>query len=411
MTHVDAPLPVTRPAPEHRSRLRTNLARLEPPHRIAGVDLARGLAVIGVFAAHLAVIETLEWSDPGTWSGVVEGRSSVLFAMLAGVSLGIVSTSAKRRREAREPGATRPLWGLRVQLLLRGILMWLLGIWLDDLDVPVYVILPAYGVLFVLAIPFTSLAPRYLFTLSASLALIAPFAVWWINSTVAASPNAFDIDESLRLIAWNYPIPFWMAFMFCGMAAGTLLVRSVRYAWALLGAGIVLAVVGYGVIGSAVRAAAGPDEIEYAALGTTEWWFAVWQDAPHSSGIGEALGSGGFALAVTSAAVLLCLTPLRWIALPLRAVGSMPLTAYVAHIGIWAIWLAVETARDPSWDPWLDFRALDPFWPMTLGIVAGCTLWALLFKQGPLEWVLGKVTKAPRAWDRVCGRPKMMLRG
>ena len=106
-------------------------------------------------------------------------------------------------------------------------------------------------------------------------------------------------------------------------------------------------------------------------------------------------------MGVGRTAVLLCRTPLAWFALPVRAVGSLTLPAYVAPSGIWAIWLAVETAGDPSWDPWLDFRALDPFWPMTLGVIAGCTLWALLFKQGPLEWVLGKATKAPRRWDLV----------
>ncbi len=375
------------------SRLRAQISRLEPPHRLAGVDLARGLAVVGVFAAHLAVITPLEWGDPGTWSGLVEGRSAVLFAMLAGVSLGIISAASRRRRvgAAESADRSRPLWGLRTQLLLRGILLWLLGVWLDDLDVPVYVILPAYGALFVLAIPFTSLAARHLFALAAVLAVGAPFVVWWINSMVARSDDPVSVEESLRLIAWNYPLPLWLAFMLCGMATGALLMRSWKFAWPLLAAGIVLAVVGYGVVGPAGLAAVG--------VGPTEWWVAALSDAPHSSGVGEALGSGGFALAITCAAVLVCMTPLRWIALPLRAVGSMPLTAYVVHIGIWAIWIAAETARDPGVDPSQGFRALDPFWPMTAGVLVGCTAWALLVGQGPLEWVLGKLTKAPR-WRR-----------
>ncbi|MEV8339291.1 heparan-alpha-glucosaminide N-acetyltransferase domain-containing protein [Leucobacter sp. NPDC077196] len=206
------------------SHLRAQISRLEPPHRLAGVDLARGLAVIGVFAAHLAVISSLEWDDPGTWSGLVEGRSAVLFAMLAGVSIGIIAAAA-RRREARGVSAPRPLWGLRTQLLLRGILLWLLGIWLDDLDVPVYVILPAYGALFVLAIPFTRLAVPLLFVISAVLAVGAPFVVWWINAAVARSDDPVSAEESLRLIAWNYPLPLWLAFMLCGMATGALLMR------------------------------------------------------------------------------------------------------------------------------------------------------------------------------------------
>ena len=326
--------------------------------------------------------------------------------MLAGVSLGIVAASVRRRREARGLVAPAPLWGLRTQLLFRGILLWLLGIWLDDLDVPVYVILPAYGALFVLAIPFTSLTPRYLFALSAVLAIGAPFLAQGINTAVAGSDDPVAAEESLRLIAWNYPLPLWLAFMLCGMAAGGLLMRSWTHAWPLLGAGALLAVLGYGVIGSAARAAE-TQPLDAIANAGSEWWLAVLSDAPHSSGLGEAFGSGGFALAVTAAAVLLCQTPLRWIALPLRAVGSMPLTAYVVHLGIWAIWIAVETARepalDPAFDPWTDFRALEPFWPMTVGVLVGCTLWAVLVGQGPLEWLLGKITKAPR-WLSVRAR-------
>ena len=381
------------------SRVASRAARLGPPARIAGVDLARGLAVIGVFAAHLAVISPLEWGDPGTWSGLVEGRSAVLFAMLAGVSLGIVSVAAERRRLAGAVSASAPLFGLRAQLLLRGVLLWLLGIWLDDLEVPVYVILPAYGALFVLAIPFTRLAPRALFALSAALALGAPFAVQWIDGAVARSDDPLAVEESLRLIAWNYPLPLWLAFLLCGMAAGALLMRSRRYAWPLLGAGVLLAALGYGVVGSIARAAEAA-EARVFSDGSGAWWAAALSDAPHGSGVGEALGSGGFALAVTGAAVLLCLTPLRWIALPLRAVGSMPLTAYVVHIGIWAVWIAVETARDPGLDPSAGFRALEPFWPTTAGVIAGCTLWALTVGQGPLEWLLGAITKAPARWNR-----------
>src|SRR5690606_26645416 len=56
--------------------------------REPGIDLARGLAVFGMFAAHLLVTAPcFSWSDPGTWTAAVHGNSSILFATLAGVSL------------------------------------------------------------------------------------------------------------------------------------------------------------------------------------------------------------------------------------------------------------------------------------------------------------------------------------
>ena len=52
--------------------------------RIVGVDIARGLAVLGMFGAHVGVQQSFDWLEPSTWSDVVNGRSSILFAVLAG---------------------------------------------------------------------------------------------------------------------------------------------------------------------------------------------------------------------------------------------------------------------------------------------------------------------------------------
>ena len=143
---------------------------------------------------------------------------------------------------------------------------------------------------------------------------------------------------------------------------------------AALLAGGVLAGLAYGL-----DAAAGPDLI----AARPSFWEAVWTAEPHSSGVLEVVGSGGFALAAIALCVLICRTFLTWLVLPLRAVGAMPLTAYAAQIFIWAaVALAVlGTTRDLS-----AFRDLEPFWPMILGLVIGCTAWALLIGRGPLEW-------------------------
>ncbi|AIY01967.1 hypothetical protein ART_2368 [Arthrobacter sp. PAMC 25486] len=121
-------------------RFKTNFARLEPPHRLPGIDLARGFAVFGMFAAHLTVITPLEWGRGETWSGIVSGRSSILFATLAGVSLALVTAAATARKNNYD--APTRLWGTRTQLVLRAILIWVLGIILDGLEVPIFVILP-----------------------------------------------------------------------------------------------------------------------------------------------------------------------------------------------------------------------------------------------------------------------------
>lgn len=73
-------------------RLASRLERLNGGARLAGVDLARGLAVLGMFAAHLLwITDPFDWGTPGTWIALVDGRSSILFATLAGVSIGLVT--------------------------------------------------------------------------------------------------------------------------------------------------------------------------------------------------------------------------------------------------------------------------------------------------------------------------------
>lgn len=61
------------------------------PGRIYGLDLARGIAILGMFTAHTIGGGPAFWNHPSTWMGLVNGRSSILFALLAGVSLGIMS--------------------------------------------------------------------------------------------------------------------------------------------------------------------------------------------------------------------------------------------------------------------------------------------------------------------------------
>lgn len=353
---------------ELTGRLARNWNHLDGPGRLAGVDLARGLAVLGMFAAHLIALPDFSWEDPATWLDVASGRSSILFATLAGLSIGLVTGGSA-------PVAGADLQQARVRLGTRAGLIWVLGILLIATGVPVYVILPAYGILFLLALPFLPLRAGALFAVAAALAVVMPFVQVVLDGLpVWETETGALLDAAL---GWHYPFPVWIAFVLCGLGIGRLDLRSARTAALLLAAGAALAAVGYGV-----AAATGPG---------TGFWNAVWTDAPHSSGLLEVVGSGGFAVAVIGLCLLVCRTPLRWIAVPLRAVGSMPLTAYTAQLVIWAI-VAGLVLGDPG--DLSGFRALEPFWPMVWGTLIACTAWALLLGRGPLERAVARVAAA-----------------
>lgn len=363
--------PVTEHVEVHGARLRTNWNRLNGLDRIAGVDLARGLAIIGMFAAHLLMtVDDVVWSDPATWTALVHGRSSILFATIAGVSIGLVT------------GARTPLDGQRMavarwRLALRAAMLLVLGILLILTAVPVYVILPAYAILFLIAVPFTGLPARTVLWTAAALAVIMPFIQPLLNALpLWHGPIGAEVDA---LFGWHYPFTIWIAFVLAGLGLARAGITRIVVQMSMLAAGAVLAVIGYGLA-------------ELPAPVADGYWWSVWSAWPHSSGLLEVIGSGGFVIAVLAACLLLCrLSVLRAVTLPLRATGAMPLTAYAVQLVVWAI-VAGVVLGDPS--DLTGFRELEPFWAFTIGTLAGCTAWALLLLgRGPLEWVLDRTAK------------------
>jgi len=330
---------------------------LTGPGRLQGVDLARGLAVLGMFAAHLLVIPALNLSDPSTWIDLANGRSSILFAVLAGVSIALIT------------GGPRPrgLGLARRRLAVRAVLLWVFGVALIATGVPVFVILPAYAVLFLLALPLVQLSARTLWIVTGGLAVVMP----WVQPLLDALPVwEGEIGGSFALVlGWHYPFTLWVAFLVAGLAAGRSDLRRTDTQWALLLGGACAA-----LLAAAVDATFVTPADPYLAQ--------VWSSGPHSGGLLEVVGSGGFALATIGACQLLCRTPLTWLALPLRAVGSMPFTAYVGQLVVWAVVAAV--VLDDTGDLG-GFRALEPFWPFTVATLVACTAWALLLGRGPLE--------------------------
>jgi hypothetical protein len=325
-----------------------------------------------MLAAHLLEIEPLVAGRPETWLDLVNGRSSILFATLAGVSIALVT------------GGQRPLRGgararASGRLAVRGGMLWVIGLLLVLTGVPVYVILPAYAILFLLSLPFLGWRAPALFALAAAVAVVMPFVQVWLDALPLWSQPAGELLATS--IGWAYPFPTWMAFLLGGMAIGRCDLRSLSVQGTLLAGGAAVA-----TVVSALAATTGSDPVaersDYAA--------AVWTARAHSSGLLEVVGSGAFAVAAIGGCLLLCQTVLRWPLLPLRAVGSMPLTAYTAQIVAWA---GVAASVLGTTNALGGFRALEPFWPLTLGIVLGCTIWALVIGRGPLEALIDRFSR------------------
>lgn len=342
------------------SRAETGRAYLDGPGRLQGLDLARALAVFGMVAAHLIALPLPEIGAPSTWIGLAGGRSSILFATLAGVSLALIT------------GGGSPISGTarataRLRIVVRAALLWLIGILLIATGVPVYVILPAYALLFILALPLLGVGARTLWVLAAAGALTLPWLQpFWDALPVWQSASGNDLA---LLLGWRYPFTLWIVFLIVGLAIGRSPLRTLRtQVWLIAGglAAVMLSFVAEALI------VADPDT----------YFGRVWTAAAHTGGILEVIGSGGGAVATIGACLLLCRTRVSAVVLPLRAVGAMPLTAYVGQLVVWAV-VALAVLRDSA--DLAGFRSLEPFWPFVVATVILCSVWALLWGRGPLE--------------------------
>lgn len=355
--------------------------------RILGLDVARGLAILGMAGAHIGETDAVDPLDPTTWLGLVHGRSSILFAVLAGVSIALMTGRTALPERESVPG-------IRLELVGRGAVIFLIGLVLEMLGTPIAVILTLYGLLYVAVIPFLRWSPRRLLLAAAVLALAGP-ALLALLASLTLHPSGPGIG---LVLFGSYPITVWLAFVFGGMALGRLSIDRSETAVVALGVGIGLMILGYGLglVGAATGLA---QTVDVDGLSARGWGTypqalaaadpggavvsAIFGVEPHSGGTAEILGSGGFALTVIAVCVLLS-GPLRWILLPLGALGSMPLSAYTVHV------VSVALIGGPG-----GFFTSDGFWLATavwLTLVA--TLWSIAEGRGPLERLAGRAALA-----------------
>ncbi|MEX5720105.1 heparan-alpha-glucosaminide N-acetyltransferase domain-containing protein [Geodermatophilus maliterrae] len=341
-----------------------------PGRRIGGLDVARGLAVLGMFGAHLGDTGDLGW-DPATWRALADGRSSILFATMAGISIALLSGGRDRL-------GGRELARARTRVLVRAAWVFAIGGVLELLGTFVAIILGVYAVLFVLALPFLRWPPARLLLAAGVVVLAAP------PLTLAVGQYATEHDEEgdafvFLLVTGYYPAAVWLAFVLVGLAVGRLDLGAARVRAGLVAAGSAAAVLGYlGGWLSTRELAPGerPAGIEAGFGSSGEWdpaWFAGAQ--PHSSTPFEVVGSGGFAVAVIGVCLVLA-DLLPRLTYPLASVGALALSVYTAQIVAIRV---VEAESSADWGQWVRF---------SLTAVLLATAWRLRLGRGPLERLL-----------------------
>lgn len=328
--------------------------------RIAGIDVARGLAILGMFVAH-----AIPRADDGEL--LVDGRSSILFATLAGISLGII-TGGARPVEGTDRGARRR------QILLRALILFVLGVGLSMLGSGIAIIFDYYAVMFIALIPLLFLPRRVLAPIGLLFALAAPAIAAFVGDE-RPGMEPLRYFAQLYLLTGYYPALIWIPFLIAGLICVRSDLTAARTQVLMIGMGAASSVLGYGA------AAILP---------------GVTAEA-HSGSTAEIVGSGGLAIAIIG--VLLWLTSadrgsfggiIRTVSRPLAATGSMALTIYTVQI------VALAIAADLR-----DTVGLVeyPGWPLLIGLTSAsivfASVWRRLLGNGPLERLMTMMTRVP----------------
>ena len=200
-------------------RMPRHAERMAP--RVDGVDAARGLALIGMFVAHVS--PPAAYVEIAKLLSIADERPRLLFALTAGIGLAFMS------------GGTRPITEgrgeLRRQIAIRAVILIMLGflIW-AILDPLVFIILDVYGVAFLVMFPLMFLPPRVALALGIGLLAVTPAlaelgARTEFVEAVRQTPLRFLSDW---IVGGAYPVIIWVPVMLIGLALARMGLGSPR---------------------------------------------------------------------------------------------------------------------------------------------------------------------------------------
>lgn len=347
--------------------------------RIHGLDIARAVAIIGMMAAHLG-----PWAgrpalaEPATWPAVVNGYPSALFAVLAGVSIGIIA------RKGVAAGGVELLRS-RMRLGARAVILIALGLVLASLQSEVMVVLVPMGAMFLVVLPLVTARTTTVAGVAAALAVLGPLVMAPAGAVVALAAG----------FLWSALVPA----LGVGVSGADLDVAwddgmgGVNWA-ASVGPPIVDAALDPelpAVPGTALEAAESGAAASGAGMGTGERLLGAFVDgSAHAAGLLDVVGAAAASLAAIAVLLMVGRTRIGAAALhPLRMMGSMSLTVYVAHVVGFPVidlaGLAVPAIAEVEPETWL------------IASIIAAMLFAVAWKaghrRGPLEEIMHRAAE------------------
>jgi uncharacterized membrane protein YeiB len=411
---------------------------IERPDRVRGVDIARGLAMLGMITVHVFVGTNEPPGRVGEWLlQMPSGRASVLFFTLSGVALSLVA----RRGSS---SATTPA------LLKRGALL-LVGGWFVMSTFWSASILHQYGAMFLLAPWLLRRRSRTLLVLAGVAFLVGPFVAatgsWAVDpwATNRYGVHGWLVGTLSSSLFSLYALAVWVGFFMVGIALGRLRLTRRQGAAMLFGGAAACLAITFPIDavnrridspwsdaktasdtpaepvaasdvsscdeffgwkwqsagdGETITEPADADQLtfdptpciekmktyERPPFGDAVTWRTWTSITPHANSAAWALQATTIAIAVLGLCLVLPrrATKVLW---PLAALGSISLTAYVLHMAlVQDLWILMGNEGSGA-GLWAQFGSLVAIWSIEL-TVACFIRWR--WRRGPLEWLLAQ---------------------
>jgi len=332
--------------------------------RLAGLDLARALALVGMLMVHIGPTEAEGMA--GRLYALPHGRAAILFMLVAGVGVSLMA--------ARGRGATD------LRLLWRALLLLPLGLGLQLPEHSPMVILPTYAVLFVLATVLIRLSTPVLLCAAVVAVLAGPtgFLLGYLQApeVFANAPVSFrDTPSSIlhgMVLSGPHPVITWLFPFLAGMLLGRLDLRDRGVQCLLVFAGILVALI-LTAMGLVARVLLGD------AFTDAGWPWLLRTDA-HSQMILWLGSATATAAAVLGVSLALAERARVWLR-PLTDTGRIALSFYVGHILALAGWPDTLRSEEPA-------QAAAMALAITAGTAAVALIWLRILGRGPLEMLL-----------------------
>jgi uncharacterized membrane protein YeiB len=300
------------------------------------IDVVRGLAVLGMVAVH-----TVGALSPVV-DAVVVGHTSVLFFLVAGVTVGL--TASRRRADGAVEVTGRAL------LVPRAVVVFALGV------VTIVTILPVHGLLLLVLAAVVDLRPRTLaISAVAAAAVTAPLG---LLLGTARDAGTFDVLTSLAQGTVDVLVQAaaYLVASLAGAAVGRLLaVVGASCAAAAYGVALLASVVDLGPLASSLLSA-----------------------EAHSGSPVEMIGSTGLCLLLLAAVLALPSSTHRLLE-PVAAVGALALTMYLLHFVVVLALLPLATTEAGQFAVFAASASV---------LVVVALLVRRRFRRGPLEWLV-----------------------